>query len=110
MPQDIAVEDAARRLEQGALLLDVREVDEWEAGHAPEAQHLPLSTLAAAYESLPADREIVVVCKVGGRSAQAAAFLEIQGYNTTNLDGGMLAWEAAGRPVADSNGNSGAVI
>jgi rhodanese-related sulfurtransferase len=81
------------------LLLDVREDDEWAEGRAPGAVHLPLGEVVARVGELPADRRIAVVCRVGGRSAQAAAFLTVQGLDAVNVDGGMLAWQAAGRPL-----------
>ncbi|PWI41182.1 rhodanese-like domain-containing protein [Streptomyces sp. ICBB 8177] len=80
-------------------LLDVRENDEWSVGHAPEAVHIPMSELVARIAELPADRTIHVVCRVGGRSAQVAQYLIAQGVDAVNVDGGMLAWHAAGRPL-----------
>lgn len=83
-----------------AYLLDVRESDEWEAGHAPGAAHLPMMEIPARLTEVPQDREVVVVCRVGGRSAQVVAYLVQQGWdNVTNLDGGMMSWAATGRPV-----------
>ena len=90
------------QLPAGAYLLDVREDDEWECGHAPEAVHLPMSELTARMAEVPADREVYVICKVGGRSAQVVGYLNGQGRESVNVAGGMLAWTAAGRPlVAD---------
>lgn len=94
----------------GALLLDVRELDEWEAGHAPQAAHMPLGVLQAEHERLPRDRQIVAVCRVGGRSAMATAALRGAGYEVVNLDGGMQAWAAASLPVVDDRGHPGQVI
>jgi rhodanese-related sulfurtransferase len=87
-----------------AYLLDVREPAEWTAGHAPDAVHLPLGHLMARLAEVPADREVVVVCRVGSRSAHATAFLNAQGRRAVNLDGGMVAWAAAGRPMASETG------
>jgi rhodanese-related sulfurtransferase len=84
----------------GALLLDVREDDEWAAGHAPQAVHIAMSRINAEYESLPGDRTIVCVCHVGARSAAVAEALRRAGWDAVNLTGGMNAWEAAGLPVA----------
>lgn len=81
------------------VLLDVREPHEWSAGRAPRAVHVPLSELPSRLAELPAERPLPVVCKVGGRSAQAVAFLLAQGVDARNVDGGMLAWAAAGLPV-----------
>jgi rhodanese-related sulfurtransferase len=82
-----------------AFLLDVREDDEWQAGRIDGAVHVPLMTLPERLDDLPRDRQIVVVCRVGGRSAQATGYLLQQGWDAINLGGGMAAWEAAGRPM-----------
>ncbi len=85
-----------------ALLLDVREPEEWDAGHAPSAHHVPLMELPSRLGEVPDDREVVVVCRVGGRSAHATAWLLAHGRTAVNLDGGMDAWVAAGRPLVAS--------
>jgi rhodanese-related sulfurtransferase len=82
-----------------ALLLDVREGDEWAAGRAPNAVHIPLYDLPDRFAELPADRPLNVVCHVGGRSAQAVAWLRAQGVDARNVRGGMLAWVQAGLPI-----------
>jgi rhodanese-related sulfurtransferase len=88
-----------------AYLLDVRDVDEWEAGHAPEATHVPMMEIPGRVDELPDDRDIVVVCRVGSRSAQVVAYLMAQGrQRVANLDGGMFAWHAAGRPLVATRG------
>lgn len=83
----------------GALLLDVREPDEWAAGHAPSAVHVPLGELPGRLAEVPRDRPVVAVCRGGGRSAKATAFLREAGVDAHNLDGGMKAWAAAGNPM-----------
>jgi rhodanese-related sulfurtransferase len=93
----------------GALLLDVREDDEWAAGHAPGASHLPLSRLSGVVE-LPSDRAIVCVCHVGVRSAAVAAWLVGAGRDAVNLVGGMAAWLDAGLPVVRADGWPGSII
>lgn len=88
---------------EGAVLLDVREPEEWAAGHIDGAVHIPMMQVPQrlAYEPGPVTPEapLVVLCKVGGRSAQVTAWLRQQGYDAVNLEGGMLAWQAAGRPM-----------
>lgn len=94
-------------LPEDAVLLDVREDDEWAAGHIEGAQHVPMNRVPqhVAYgDALPPDRPIVVICKVGGRSAQVTAWLNQQGYDAANLDGGMLAWASSGRPMVSDEG------
>ncbi|HEV2088357.1 MAG TPA: rhodanese-like domain-containing protein [Cryptosporangiaceae bacterium] len=88
-----------------AHLLDVREPDEWAAGHIPEAQHLPMREVPTRLAEIPTDVPVVVVCRVGGRSDQAASFLRDQGWtDVASLDGGMWNWEAAGRPMVSESG------
>jgi rhodanese-related sulfurtransferase len=86
-----------------ALLLDVREDDEWAAGHADGALHIPMSDFVGRFgeltERVDGDAPVFVVCRVGGRSAQVTQYLRQQGVTAVNVDGGMLAWEAAGRPL-----------
>lgn len=96
---EVSATDAADLVADGALLLDVREHDEWAAGHAPQAEHLPMSRIQHDYERLPTDRRIVCVCHVGARSAAVAAALRDAGWDAVNLTGGMDAWQAAGLPV-----------
>jgi rhodanese-related sulfurtransferase len=89
-----------------AVVLDVREDDEWVAGHIPGALHVPLQELPSSLEDLPLAEQLVVVCRVGGRSAQAVAWLAAMGRDAVNLDGGMYAWEQAGRPmIAEGHGD-----
>jgi len=90
----------AAELPDEARPLDVREPDEWAAGRAPNAVHIPMSELTARLDELPEDEEpLYVICRSGGRSARVAAFLAAQGYPAVNVDGGMRAWAAAGRPI-----------
>lgn len=107
--EDVSPEDAARLREQGAVLLDVREPDEWEAGHAPDAVHVPLSAVASAADRF-AGQEVVAVCRGGGRSAKAAAALAQSGITVRNVSGGMMAWKAAGLPVVRDGGAPGEVV
>ncbi len=81
------------------LLLDVREHDEWRAGHAPQAVHVPLGELLARLDELPRDRPIAIVCRVGSRSGQATEYLAADGWQVRNVAGGMSAWAAAGLPM-----------
>lgn len=83
-------------------LVDVREDDEWAAGHAPGAVHIPLGELPARVEelaALPDDKPLYIVCRSGGRSARATAWLNASGWDAVNVDGGMKSWHSEGRPV-----------
>lgn len=82
-----------------AVLLDVREDDEWRLGHAPGAVHIPLSDIPARYGELDPDAELYVVCRQGGRSLEAVKYLVNIGYEAVNVVGGMVAWQQTGRPL-----------
>ena len=109
-PQSDVDPTAARQLidEGAATLLDVREDDEWKAGHAPAAVHVPLGRLNP--DDLTSDRTLVVVCRSGGRSSKAAAALAAAGLQVHNLAGGMQAWERVGLPVVRDDNEPGTVI
>ncbi|MEV7195007.1 rhodanese-like domain-containing protein [Streptomyces sp. NPDC093510] len=101
-------------LTSGDFLLDVREDEEWQAGHAEGALHIPMSEFVARYgeltEAAPQDGKVNVICRSGGRSAQVTMYLGQQGIDAVNVAGGMEAWQAAGRPVVDAKGQPGAVV
>jgi rhodanese-related sulfurtransferase len=101
----------AATITDDAFLLDVRDDDEWLAGHAEGAHHVPMMELLARLDEVPTDRDVVVVCKVGARSAQVTAYLVAQGWDRVrNLDGGMLAWVGAGRPLVSEDGYAARVL
>jgi len=100
----VTVPDLPATLPDRVMLLDVREPDEWAAGHAPEAVHIPMGDLAARLADLPADNEVYVVCRSGGRSARVTAYLNANGWDAKNVDGGMQTWQAAGRPMTADAG------
>lgn len=74
-------------------VLDVRKVEEWAKGHIPGATHIPLEALPLRVSELDPQREWIVVCRSGNRSAKACAFLAERGFRVRNLQGGMLAWK-----------------
>lgn len=92
------------------FLLDVREDDEWAAGHAEGALHMPMGEVVARIGEVPGDRRVHVVCRVGGRSAQVAQYLIAQGVDAVNVDGGMLSWARAGRPLVVDGGDEAYVL
>jgi rhodanese-related sulfurtransferase len=107
---EVGPTEARRLVEEGGFLLDVREVEEWDAGHAPEAAHLPMGEVADRLDELPKDRVVVCMCRVGGRSGAVAAALADAGFEVRNAGGGMLAWEAEGLPVVTDAGGTGRII
>ncbi len=106
-PSDVPTVTVAE-VDTDSVLLDVREDHEWDDGHIEGARHIPMFSVPATLAHDPGDlvpeAPIVVVCAVGGRSAQVTAWLVQQGYNARNLAGGMQAWAAAGRPIVTSPG------
>jgi rhodanese-related sulfurtransferase len=85
-------------------LLDVREDDEWAAGHAPGARHIPLGELSARAGEVPQDELIYVICRSGARSGRAAQALAGAGWRAVNVAGGMQDWAAAGRAMITDSG------
>lgn len=100
----------ATDIDSTAFLLDVRETDEWTAGHAPGAHHLPMMEVPARLAEVPRDRDVVVVCRAGSRSAQVVAYLLANGWERVhNLDGGMHGWAGAGKPMVSEDGHAARV-
>jgi rhodanese-related sulfurtransferase len=87
-----------------AYLLDVREADEWEAGHVPGALHIPLGELNARYLEIDRGPALYVICRSGNRSAHAARALADAGWQAHNVADGMIGWQAAGRPMMSESG------
>jgi rhodanese-related sulfurtransferase len=107
---EVGAEEGRAMVDAGALLLDVRELDEWQAGHAADAHFIPLGEVEARAGELPRDRRIVAICRSGARSARATMFLRAQGLDVANLTGGMRAWSTAGLDVVTDDGSAGTVI
>ncbi|MGW7196574.1 rhodanese-like domain-containing protein [Streptomyces chryseus] len=105
---------AAASVPADGLVLDVRENDEWAAGHVEGALHIPMSDFVARVGELTEAAEdgqrVHVMCRVGGRSAQVTQYLVQQGLDAVNVDGGMLAWDGAGRPMVTDNGSPAFVL
>jgi phage shock protein E len=100
---EISAAEAAREVERGALLIDVRELEDWQRGHAPGAVHLPRGTIELEIQEKAPALETPIICHCGGgsRSALAAESLQRMGYtNVKSLAGGFKAWQQAGLPVA----------
>lgn len=96
LPAEISVDEAAQLREEGAFILDVREPQEWEAGHISGANLIPLGEIPDRLDEIPQDQTVVVVCRSGNRSGQATQFLRQSGYGlATSMAGGMSQWAAA---------------
>lgn len=92
---------------EDAVVLDVREPDEWTAGHVAGAVHVPMGAVPDRLAELTDSARIVVVCRSGGRSARVTAYLRHEGLDAVNLGGGMSAWVGAGREIVTDTGAPG---
>lgn len=100
LPAEVSTAQALALREAGAFVLDVRQPDEWVTGHIPDATLIPLGELSARIAEVPRDRQVVVVCRSGNRSAQGRDILLGAGYpSVTSMAGGMNDWAAAGYPT-----------
>lgn len=92
--------EAQTRQRAGAVIVDVREIDEWQDGHIPGAVHIPLGSLGTRAREIDPGSEVIVVCRSGNRSSRAVAALMQAGYpKVKNLSGGMIAWTRLNLPV-----------
>jgi rhodanese-related sulfurtransferase len=89
--------EVAARVAEGWMLLDVRTDDEWAEGRIAGSVHIPMDQLMQRLDEV--DDRVVCVCAVGARSARVAQFLDGQGYEAVNLDGGVYAWASSGLPI-----------
>ncbi len=87
-------------------ILDVREDDEWAAGHVPGATHIPLGELGQRTAEIPSDQKVYVICRSGHRSGRATQALDGAGWQAVNVTGGMQQWAAQGRTMVTDSGAS----
>jgi rhodanese-related sulfurtransferase len=106
----VAAAEAREWVRQGAQLVDVRENAEWNAGHAPQAVHIPGSQVTSRLNRVRKDKDVVVVCRSGSRSRSVTSMLRKQGYEAYTLKGGMRAWQAAEGQVLDRKGRPGRIV
>lgn len=99
MTNEASLQDVEQALAQGATVLDVRESEEYAAGHLPGARLLPLGVLPVRMHELVKEQPVYVVCQSGGRSAQAEQLLAQAGFDARSVSGGTVAWTQSGRPV-----------
>jgi rhodanese-related sulfurtransferase len=103
------VSDVPMTFDESVVLLDVREDDEWQRGHAAGARHIPMGEVPGRIAELDPAARLYVVCHLGGRSLRVAQYLAQNGYEPINVTGGMQAWADAGRPVVTDDGGPGTV-
>ncbi|PRC47707.1 sulfurtransferase [Mycobacterium sp. ITM-2017-0098] len=108
VPQAV-IGDVPANFDEAVVLLDVREDDEWQRGHAPGAQHIPMGDVPARMAEIDTEAQLFVVCHAGGRSQRVAQYLARNGYEPINVSGGMLAWAEVGRSVVTDAGAPGTV-
>jgi rhodanese-related sulfurtransferase len=97
----ITVNEAYNMYQNGAFVLDVRTLEEWNEFHAPNTTLIPLDELASRLNEIPRDRQIVVVCRSGNRSQQGRDILLNAGFGqVTSMMGGLNEWRASGFPIA----------
>jgi rhodanese-related sulfurtransferase len=102
--------DTARARRDEFFLLDVREHDEWTAGHMTGSVHIPMRELGPRQAELPQDRPILCICRSGNRSSMVTRALVDAGYLAENLDGGLQVWESLGYDLETPDGEQGMVI
>lgn len=96
----VSVDEAHAMAQNGAFVLDVRTVEEWNEFHAPNSTLIPLDQLASRLNEVPRDRQIVVVCRSGNRSQQGRDILLNAGFEqVTSMTGGLNEWRASGFPI-----------
>lgn len=95
---------------EGAKILDVREDMEWEVGHIDGAQHIPLGEIPARYGEVPLDEDVYIICRSGGRSLRATAYLQDAGFDPVNVIGGIGAWQDAEKPMVSESGETPRVM
>lgn len=100
MANEVTIDELERAIAEGKFVVDVREDHEFEAGHVPNAHHIPLSTVPDRTADIPAGEQIWIICQGGVRSMKAANFLEAQGFNVVSVAGGTGAWISAGKEVS----------
>jgi rhodanese-related sulfurtransferase len=105
----VAITGVPDPLPEELVVLDVREPVEWAYGHVAGSVHIPMGQVPTRLGEVP-DGQVLVVCKVGARSARVAGYLVQQGRDAVNLDGGLLDWEAAGRALVSETGQPPQVI
>jgi rhodanese-related sulfurtransferase len=93
-------------IDDDAVMVDVREQNEWDAGHAPNAVHIPLGELPSRLGDLPDEADTVpIICRSGNRSGRAVAWLVHQGFDVSNVAGGMQEWARGEKPMSAAAGD-----
>ncbi len=100
MANEVTIDELEAAIAEGKFVVDVREDHEFEAGHVPNARHIPLNTVPDRTAELPQGEQIWLICQGGVRSMKAANYLEAQGFDVVSVAGGTGAWISAGKAVS----------
>ena len=100
MAREVSINDLDKAIASGEFVVDVREDWEFQAGHVPSAEHIPLNTIPDRLAEIPKDQPVWVICQAGGRSMTAANYLEAQGYDVVSVAGGTGSWIQSGKEVS----------
>jgi len=100
MAKEVTIDELEQAIAQGAHVVDVREQDEFNAGHVPNAHLIPLNTVPDRMSEIPEGETVWLICQGGVRSMKAANYLEAQGYNVVSVAGGTGSWIGAGKSVS----------
>lgn len=102
--QETTIADLAAARREGAVLVDVRETEEYTESHVPGAIHIPLAQLARRLDEVPSGEPVFVICRSGHRSQRGADILDRAGRPALSVQGGTMGWIAAGHPVVTGAG------
>ena len=108
--ETVASENLETYLSDGYELIDVREQDEWDAGHHPEAIHIPMGTIPQKIDDFKTSDNYIIICRSGARSGRVSSFMKNEGFDSLNLTGGMKQLFLTSEKIVDLNGNIGTVI
>ena len=108
--ETIAPENLESYLSNGYKLIDVREQDEWDAGHHTEAIHIPMGTIPQKIDDFKTSDNYIIICRSGARSGRVSSFMKNEGFDSLNLTGGMKELSLCSKKIVDLNGNNGTVI
>jgi rhodanese-related sulfurtransferase len=100
MAKEVTIDELEQAIAQGAHVVDVREQDEFDAGHVPNAHLIPLNTVPDRMSEIPEGETVWLICQGGVRSMKAANYLEAQGYSVVSVAGGTGSWIGAGKSVS----------
>ena len=100
MAKEVTIDELEHAIAQNAHVVDVREQDEFDAGHVPNAHHIPLNTVPERMAELPEGETVWLICQGGVRSMKAANYLEAQGYDVVSVAGGTGSWIQSGKTVS----------